>query len=710
MENLQEKINKRIFKLALTGIVLVLLLGGFKGESQEVFYRDDIRLVNYWAENRSYSTTCAEEDNVNVPIFGSQVNHFRVVATHPTYCPCAYDGCPPDFSGCPPDGNGGTETCTTLWDKDGINVIEVCTLSDWWRPYSMNCVVDSETASCHYLRWYRKIVGENSFPQFLVLYEDGNMRLKPHPPKGIEDVCFGNSVIIGPAVPATRPYVDIQEVRVNPTAPSLDITYRNGETAHINLSVDRSQAVGEVEIGYSTSTGIPFATFRSMWVEDGNCDVDHIQSADGDFPILGSWTSLNGPWWFFYRKFWSKHNTSAPDIRIEVLPFPDIKVNGSDGPITLSQSDILNITVSLDNNGRTDNADWWLAADTPFGLFFFTFDSWTDAWVPGYQGPLFYLDSFEVFNMPVLGLPAGTYTLYFGVDIVMDGNVTWDSAYYDTVEVNIIDLLEKYAPVLKFNFDEQYFPTCIEEMKDWSVIKKYDAIGLDEVVFTSEVTCQKVKDYVDNSNLVVYFDLSDYYQYSFGRYTPTVYGRVVDSHKGGTIYLQYWFFYVRDNKPPPCAHEGDWEMITIELKELKNGTTQPIRVAYSRHLGGEVRPWSEVPWKIEGTHPFVYIAEKSHASYFESGTTFIPVIEEWDAHFGDGKVLAYRKIEALGPDVDVYNLVNINEEPHWCWINIPQLRWGSCSCPLGDGNDGPPSPVAQGDKKWSDPGAWMDSL
>ncbi|HDM78585.1 MAG TPA: hypothetical protein ENG51_19300, partial [Deltaproteobacteria bacterium] len=118
MENLQEKINKRIFKLALTGIVLVLLLGGFKGESQEVFYLDDIRLVNYWAENRSYSTTCAEEDNVNVPIFGSQVIHFRVVATHPTYCPCAYDGCPPDFSGCPPDGNGGTETCTTLWDKD----------------------------------------------------------------------------------------------------------------------------------------------------------------------------------------------------------------------------------------------------------------------------------------------------------------------------------------------------------------------------------------------------------------------------------------------------------------------------------------------------------------------------------------------------------------------------------------------------------------
>ena len=41
--------------------------------------------------------------------------------------------------------------------------------------------------------------------------------------------------------------------------------------------------------------------------------------------------------------------------------------------------------------------------------------------------------------MPVSGLLAGTYTLYFGVDTVMDGNVTWDSVYYNTVVVNITE-------------------------------------------------------------------------------------------------------------------------------------------------------------------------------------------------------------------------------------------------------------------------------
>ena len=269
-----------------------------------------------WAENSSYLTTCAEEDNVNVPIFGPQVTHFRVVATHPVYCPCAYDGCPPDFSGCPPDGDGGTVTCSDLWYEDGVNVVVVCTDTAWWRPYSMAVIANGKTADAHYLVLHRKIQGVDSWPQFLVLYQNGNVRLKPHPPEGIEDVCFGSSVIIGPAAPATRPYADIQEVRVNPSALSLDITYGNAETAHINLFVDRSQAVAEVEMGYSTSTEIPFITFRSMWVDDGNCDVAYIQSPDGDFPILGSWTSLNGPWWFFHRKSWSKHNTSAPDIRI----------------------------------------------------------------------------------------------------------------------------------------------------------------------------------------------------------------------------------------------------------------------------------------------------------------------------------------------------------------------------------------------------------
>jgi len=130
-------------------------------------------------------------------------------------------------------------------------------------------------------------------------------------------------------------------------------------------------------------------------------------------------------------------NAEATIVCFHTTPLPDIKVNGSDGPITLYQNDTLTITVSLNNNGITDNADWWLAADTPFGLYFYAFSGWVPYQVPAYQGPLFYLDNYEVLSRPVLGLEEGTYTLYFGVDTDMDEDITWDSAYYDLTLVTI---------------------------------------------------------------------------------------------------------------------------------------------------------------------------------------------------------------------------------------------------------------------------------
>lgn len=118
---------------------------------------------------------------------------------------------------------------------------------------------------------------------------------------------------------------------------------------------------------------------------------------------------------------------------------PDIKVNGSDGPITLNQWDTLNATVALDNNDITDNADWWLAAQTAFGLYFYTFSGWVPYTQPTYQGSLFYLDSYEVFSTPVFGLPAGTYTLSFAVDTNMDSNITWNCLHSDSVVVNVAE-------------------------------------------------------------------------------------------------------------------------------------------------------------------------------------------------------------------------------------------------------------------------------
>jgi len=120
-------------------------------------------------------------------------------------------------------------------------------------------------------------------------------------------------------------------------------------------------------------------------------------------------------------------------------PFPEIRANA----LQLRTNDILSITVSLEAVGLYGvDADWWIVADTPFGLYYYVYpDAWTyaadlDHVRPAYQGPLFNLSPFEVLN--ISGLETGPYTFYFGIDTDMNGRIDWDKLYVDAVQLNIV--------------------------------------------------------------------------------------------------------------------------------------------------------------------------------------------------------------------------------------------------------------------------------
>ena len=116
-------------------------------------------------------------------------------------------------------------------------------------------------------------------------------------------------------------------------------------------------------------------------------------------------------------------------------PVPDIKANGQDGSVTLSAGASASITVNLNPGDQAGkNAEWWVAAATPFGWFSYVYPA---GWEPGifrtFQGLLFeILSPVELLNQ---ALPPGGYIFYFALDEIADGapNITW----YDAVNVRV---------------------------------------------------------------------------------------------------------------------------------------------------------------------------------------------------------------------------------------------------------------------------------
>jgi hypothetical protein len=130
----------------------------------------------------------------------------------------------------------------------------------------------------------------------------------------------------------------------------------------------------------------------------------------------------------------------------------NITANDFNGPITLGSTDTLSVKIDTDvgtNAGLP--VDWWVAANVSGtsaidGWYYIDLSAF--GFVPvgdspfnilvTHQGPLFNLPTFGIIlNFPVSGLPAGTYTFYFAVDMNMNGSLDFEQLFFDSVVVNI---------------------------------------------------------------------------------------------------------------------------------------------------------------------------------------------------------------------------------------------------------------------------------
>jgi hypothetical protein len=289
------------------------------------------------ARNETVPTLCAEEDNVNVALLTPSnriITSYSIEARHPAY-PYDEDHGDPIWGNCPPGGgidfpfdNPGRFSVY----NDGITDVVAVREERWWRPTGMTVIGrDNTVYDAHYIAVHR-MVEPGNYPQVLVFYQDGNLRLKPHPPEGRVDTLFGTSVVVGPAPVSDRPFVDVSSVEYLHDSDSFEITYSSGESARLRFdAVTRELSRVQVEVGYATPADVAFATFRSMYVADGIADADHMEwvdptGAEYGHLILGFPGGL-GSEFFLYRESWSIHNTSAPDIwvgdfQLSVVPEP----------------------------------------------------------------------------------------------------------------------------------------------------------------------------------------------------------------------------------------------------------------------------------------------------------------------------------------------------------------------------------------------------
>jgi hypothetical protein len=276
------------------------------------------------AENLTTPTLCAELDNVNIPLsvpapqFGLS---FLIEARHPVY-PIGKGVTVADFSNCPEMGpsDRGPQQTTHVYDDHVATAVQAVRDPNFHQPGMRVRVGKSTLRDVHFIRIIRKIADANSWPEVLVLYSDGNLRLKPQAPHGGADPVFGSSVVVGPASRGERPVAQIRSVTYVPARRTLRVTYAAGGGAIMRiLSVGRDLTRVSVNALYLASPGRPFAILRSMYVDDGNSDVDTVawQGAGGGSSGTASvrhFQAASEERFGFGRAIWSRHNTSAPDL------------------------------------------------------------------------------------------------------------------------------------------------------------------------------------------------------------------------------------------------------------------------------------------------------------------------------------------------------------------------------------------------------------
>ncbi len=185
-----------------------------------------------------------------------------------------------------------------------------------------------------------------------------------------------------------------------------------------------------------------------------------------------------------------------------------------------------------------------------------------------------------------------------------------------------------------------------------------------------------------------------------GKAPAVTYAHIARQKGRPGLAVQYWFFWYFNQFND--LHEGDWEGIQVVFRAsdpaqaLREG---PSEVGLFQHGGGEKAKWTDGKLEKEGTHPVVYPAAGSHATFYESAV-YIQNGRKGSGVGCDNTSAPLRRVVVQPIQVPTH------PGPHsrFAWLTY-EGRWGQWEKSFNNGPTGP-----QTKTRWLEPMTWMEEI
>ena len=287
------------------------------------------------------------------------------------------------------------------------------------------------------------------------------------------------------------------------------------------------------------------------------------------------------------------------------------------------------------------------------------------------------------------------------------------------VEPGTAVLAQRFAPITMVREEteppcqtsaEQYQPTSVETVlgNPTVVLERYvPRSGVMEVVKRAPTEADIANldgDYYLNLNGKVLDDTCVYARdfkalLAAGSAPAVTYAHVAREQDHPGFVMQYWFYWYFNQFND--LHESDWEGMQISFEAPNPAAAlereeEPSEIILFQHAGGERADWTDSKVQKEGTHPVVYPAAGSHATFYDSAV----YVENGQNGSGLGcdntsePLRELRVQPVLLPDA-------VPTSGPFQWLSYDG-RWGEREKGYNNGPTGPATKTV-----WREPFAWM---